>query len=135
MNELFNQNIFSDNLSNNDINVLLPKNIPYFDPNIVDTISHINSVMLITGFYHITKKAIDPAILSESYDINEDFEWFTSGQVDVSGYRSKYIAIWKKQIVGSGDTALEVERLAKAYHGESCRPSIIYIPENEDSIL
>lgn len=73
--------------------------------------------------------------IKEHYDPEEDFEWFTSGKVDTKSFRGKYIAIWKKQIVGSGDTALEVERLAKAYYGEDCRPAIVYVPVEEDSIL
>jgi hypothetical protein len=69
------------------------------------------------------------------YDIKEDFDWFTSGQVETDSYKGKYIAIWRKQIVGDGATALEAERIARAHYGKDCRPAVVYVPENNDSIL
>jgi len=80
-------------------------------------------------------QTIDDSNNIEYYDPIEDFKWYTSGNVDTSSFKGKYVAIWKKQIVGSGDTAMEVERLAKAYCGSTCKPAIIYIPEDETSIL
>ncbi len=80
-------------------------------------------------------QAIDKINVNELYDPKEDYNWFISGEVDVSSYRGKYIAIWKKQIVANGDTAIEVERLAKFYHGENSKPAIVYVPKKEDTIL
>ncbi len=90
-----------------------------------------------TSILELLSKAqtLDDNNISEQYDPIEDFKWYTSGNVDTSSFKGKYIAIWKKQIVGSGNTAIEVERLAKAYCGSQCKPAIIYIPEDETSIL
>jgi len=92
---------------------------------------------MINGLSEILSNAqtIDGINLDEQYDSAEDFKWFTSGKVDTRSFKGKYIAIWKKQIVGSGKTAIEVERLAKAYYGSKCKPAIVYIPEDENSIL
>ncbi len=68
------------------------------------------------------------------YDPAQDFKWFASGEVDTSSYKGQYIAIWMKRIVGSGATAVEAERVAKA-HYEDSRPAVVYIPEDEDAIL
>ena len=80
-------------------------------------------------------QTIDDSYVNEQHDPIEDFKWFTSGKVDTRSFKGKYIAIWKKQIVGSGNTAIEVERLAKSNCGPQCKPAIIYIPEDETSIL
>lgn len=89
------------------------------------------------GLLEILSKAqtVENIDFDEQYDPVEDFKWFTSGDVDTRSFKGQYIAIWKKQIVGSGKTALEVERLAKAYYGSKCKPAIVYIPEDENSIL
>lgn len=73
--------------------------------------------------------------LQEYYDPIEDFNWFTSGKIEIESFRGQYIAIWKKQIVGNGRTALEAELLAKARFGNDCRPAVVYIPEDENTIL
>jgi hypothetical protein len=68
----------------------------------------------------------------EQYDIKEDFDWFSSGQVNTDVYKGQYIAIWKKRIVGNGNTPLETERIAKFHCGENCRPAIVYIQKDDE---
>jgi hypothetical protein len=89
------------------------------------------------SLFELLSKAqeVDTIDLNELHDPREDYNWFVSGQVDVSSYRGKYIAIWKKQIVANGDTAVEVERVARYYHGENCKPAIVFVPNKEDVIL
>jgi hypothetical protein len=67
------------------------------------------------------------------YDPREDFNWYASGQVETTSFKGQHIAIWKKQIVGSGDTRLEAERIAKYYCGDDCRPVVVYILNDEES--
>jgi len=78
---------------------------------------------------------IEAINLNDQYDPSEDYKWFTSGQLDTSSFKGQYIAIWKKQVIGTGSTAEEVERLAKGLFSEDCKPAIIYIPKDEEAIL
>ena len=64
--------------------------------------------------------------------VNEDYEWFIS-ELDTSSFKGKYIAIWNRMVVGVGENAVEVERLAKHYHGSDCSPLITYIPTDEQN--
>jgi Family of unknown function (DUF5678) len=106
-------------------------NIPNLcDSQLLQTVNSINSALIVLGF--VTESRI-PVITN--YDIEEDFEWYCSGQLNTNSFKGKYIAIWRKQIVGSGETATETERLAKAYFGENCRPAIVYVPEDDSAIL
>jgi hypothetical protein len=101
----------------------------------VQTYGNISSALILLGLASQTK-ALPPLESSvEPYDISEDFKWFTSGELDTSSFKGRYIAIWKKQVVASGNDALEVENIAKAYYGEGCRPAIVYISEDDNSIL
>ena len=103
-----------------------------FDPQILQAIDHAASVVMVLGM--LAQEIKTPPVIT-TYDTKEDFDWYTSGQVDTKSFIGKYIAIWRKQIVGQAETALEVERIAKAYYGPDCRPAIIYVPKNEDAIL
>ncbi len=104
---------------------VIDKNIMDYQKSMLDLITNLHRVQILVQMNN----------LQEEYDPEEDFKWFTSGEVDTISFKGKYIAIWKKQIVGSGESAVEVERLAKAYCGENCTPAIVYIPEKEDAIL
>ena len=104
-----------------------------FDSNILQTLHYVDSSLMMLGMLAETKILLP--VISEQHDIDEDFNWFASGQVEIESYRGKYIAIWRKQIVGSGDTAVEAERIARAYFGKDCRPAIVYVPEDDDAML
>ena len=91
-----------------------------------------DSAIMVLGI--LAQEAKMPPVIT-TYDTKEDFDWYVSGQVNTDSFRGKYIAIWRKQIIGEGETATEVERIAKAYYGDECRPAIIYIPEDSDAIL
>lgn len=86
-------------------------------------------------FAHDLLSRAQALAVPDLYDPVEDFEWFNSGKLDVSSFRGKYIAIWKKEVVASGNDATEVENITKALKGEECRPAIVFIPENEAAIL
>lgn len=101
------------------------------DPNVIRAINMAEPALFVLGM--LSHDLETPIFID--YDIKEDYEWFTSGQVEIDSYKGKYIAIWRKQIVGDGETAVEAERIARAHYGNECRPAIVYISENEDSIL
>jgi hypothetical protein len=92
---------------------------------------HIDSSLAALGLLSTVRTIFN----EQQHDINEDFRWFTSGEVDTHDYKGQFIAISRKQIVGYGESPLEAELMAKAIFGENCRPATAYIPENEDVIL
>lgn len=110
------------------------------EPNLVETII-VRANLLDSGLImlqhlsnHRSKEILELNNIMEQqeYDIQEDFDWFTSGQVETDSFKGQHIAIWKKQIIGSGETPLEAERIAKAYYGNDCRPAVVYIPKDEE---
>lgn len=111
--------------SNNTSQIMLDKNIEDYQAMELDLIARLHLAQIIAQINEV----------QEEYNPAEDFKWFTSGEVDTSSFKGQYIAIWKKQIVGHAESAVEVERLAKAYCGENCTPAIVYIPEKEDVIF
>lgn len=72
-----------------------------------------------------------------NYNVRKDFEWYTSGEAntEIEKYKGQYIAIWNKTIVANASSATEVKKIAKTICGEDIRPAIVYVPEDEDSIL
>ena len=103
----------------------------FFYANSVETTNYVAASLVALGM-SVFSRAVSPAILSKPYDTREDFDWFTSGRVETNSFKGQHIAIWKKQIAGSGETPLEAERIAKAYHGYDCRPAIVYIPKDDE---
>lgn len=103
----------------------------FFYANSVETTNYVAASLVVLGML-VPSRAVSSAILYKPYDTREDFDWFTSGQVETHSFKGQHIAIWKKQIVGSGETPLEAERIAKAYHGYDCRPAIVYIPKDDE---
>jgi len=67
------------------------------------------------------------------YNPKEDFEWFTSAQIDTTNFEGQYVAIWKKRIAGNGATPLEAERVAKFHYGEQSRPTIVFVSPDDVS--
>ena len=104
----------------------------FFDANIVETTNYVGMSLVALGIL-LRSRSVPSSVLFKPYDTKEDFDWFTSGQVETESFKGLYIAIWKKQIVGSGETPLEAERIAKAYHGDDCRPAVVYI-SNDDEV-
>jgi Family of unknown function (DUF5678) len=106
-----------------------------FDFNLVETANqvkdHTDSGLILLGFLAQTKKLVS-VMNCQPYDTKEDFDCFTSGQLETDSFKGQHIAIWKKQVVGSGETPLEAERIAKAYYGDDCRPAVVYIPKDEE---
>jgi hypothetical protein len=105
---------------------------PIIELSMVQTSGNMDSALALLGLA-IQSRTLLP--LAQSYDIEDDFKWFTSGELDTSSFKGKYIAIWKKQVVASGDDATEVENIAKWYCGKESRPAVVYIPEDENAIL
>ena len=102
------------------------------EPSVTQAVGSINSALILL---HLASKTVTTLPPMEQYDIREDFKWFTSGELDTSSFKGKYIAIWKRQVVASGDDATEVENVAKGYCGQDSRPAIVFIPETEEAIL
>jgi hypothetical protein len=96
------------------------------------TVGGIESALVLLGFATQTKTVLPPAMENDSKD---DFEWFASGELDSSAFRGKYIAIWRREVVGSGDSAIEAERLARANRGQDCKPLTVFVPQEEETIL
>lgn len=108
----------------------------------INELNNINIVNTI-GIYHGSRiakqvfidninKMFESALIEQDNIINEDYDWFVSGELNTDSYKGQHIAIWKKQIVGSGETPLEAERIAKAYYGRDCKPAVVYIPKDEE---
>jgi Family of unknown function (DUF5678) len=92
-------------------------------PMISQIVDYADSVVMLLSI--AAQQSRMPPVIT-AYSIKEDFDWFTSGHLDTDSFKGQYIAIWKKQIVGTGKTPLEAETLAKAYYGDDCRPTVIY---------
>jgi hypothetical protein len=92
---------------------------------------HIDSSLAALGLLRTVKTIFN----ERQGDIEEDFRWFTSGELDTRDYKGQFIAVWRKQIVGYGESPSEAELMARANFGQNCRPATVYIPENEDVIL
>lgn len=88
--------------------------------NTLEFLNNLFSTIII--FYEAPKKPED------------DFNWFISEDLDLNGYRGKYVAVYGKQIIGWGETSVEAYNMAKGFNRQS-EPSITYIPESEDVIL
>jgi len=99
----------------------MPYEIEYFTSNILGFLNDLNQRIVI--FYAPPKK-----------ELEDNFDWFVSSEIDLSDFRGKYIAVYGKQIISSGTTAIEAYNKAKALNPES-EPALTYIPESEDEIL
>jgi hypothetical protein len=66
--------------------------------------------------------------------VDEDFLWFAEHSEDFERYRGKHVAIWKRRVIGYGESAKEAYEMAKrAYHDSE--PTLTYIPIEEELIL
>jgi hypothetical protein len=70
--------------------------------------------------------------MKESGD--EDFIWFVRSPKELEEYKGKHVAIWKRKVVGFGDSAKEAYDKAKKEYPDS-NPTLAFIPEEEDLIL
>jgi hypothetical protein len=77
-------------------------------------------------------KILESELIGQNYSINDDYNWYASGELDTESFKGQHIAIWRKQVVGKGETPVEAERIAKAYYGNHCRPAVVYIPKDEE---
>ncbi|MGI0080027.1 MAG: hypothetical protein ACRECH_10425 [Nitrososphaerales archaeon] len=68
-------------------------------------------------------------IVGPQYDPKEDLKWFASGQLEIQSFIRQYVAIWRKQVIGSGATRTEAENLAKFYEPNST-PTIVLVPKD-----
>lgn len=66
--------------------------------------------------------------------LDEDFIWYVKSPKELEGYKGKHVAIWKRKIIGFGDSAKEAyDRAKKEYPGSN--PTLTFIPEEEELIL
>ena len=63
--------------------------------------------------------------------VDEDFIWFVGSPEELEEYKGKRVAIWKKKVIGSGDSAKEAYDKAK----KESNPTLAFIPEGEELIL
>lgn len=66
--------------------------------------------------------------------VDEDFLWFAEHPEDFERYRGKHVAIWKRRVIGHGESAKEAYEMAKSAYPES-EPTLTYIPIEEEIIL
>lgn len=57
----------------------------------------------------------------------EDAEWLATIPDELGKYQGKYIAVWKKNIIGVGKDSVEAAKDAKKKYPE-VEPLIMYVP-------
>jgi len=72
--------------------------------------------------------------MARSLVVDEDFLWYVGHPKAFEVYRGKHVAIWKKRVVGYGDSAKEAYEKAKKKRPKS-RPTLAFIPREEELIL
>ena len=63
--------------------------------------------------------------------VDEDFIWFVGSPEELEEYKGKRVAIWKKKVIGSGDSAKEAYDKAK----KESNPTLAFIPEEEEELI
>jgi hypothetical protein len=66
--------------------------------------------------------------------VDEDFIWFVGSPKELEEYKGKHVAIWKREVIGFGDSAKEAYDKAKRKYPVS-NPTLTFIPEEEELIL
>lgn len=66
--------------------------------------------------------------------IDEDFVWYVENPEVLEGYRGRHVAIWRKRVVGYGDSAKEAYEMAKKKYPGS-KVTLAFIPREEELIL
>ena len=66
--------------------------------------------------------------------VDEDFLWYAEHPEAFEDYRGRHVAIWKKRVVGYGDSAREAYEMAKKKFPDS-RVTLAFIPKEEELIL
>ena len=72
--------------------------------------------------------------MSDAISVDEDFMWYVEHPEAFEDYRGKHVAIWKKIIVGYGNSAKEAYEMAKKKCPES-KVTLAFIPREEELIL
>ena len=63
--------------------------------------------------------------------MDEDFIWFVRSPKELEEYKGKRVAIWKKKVIGFGDSAKEAYNKAK----KESNPTLAFIPEEEEELI
>lgn len=66
--------------------------------------------------------------------VDEDFLWFVEHPEAFEKYRGKHVAIWKKGVIGHGESAKQAYEMAKKRYPKS-EPTLTFIPTEEELIL
>ncbi len=66
--------------------------------------------------------------------IDEDFVWYVENPEVFEGYRRRHVAIWRKRVVGYGDSAKEAYEMAKKKYPDS-KVTLAFIPREEELII
>lgn len=66
--------------------------------------------------------------------LDEDLVWYAEQPEAFQKYKGKHVAIWKRSIIGYGNTAKRAYEMAKKGHPDS-EPTLAFIPEKEELIL
>lgn len=66
--------------------------------------------------------------------VDEDFVWYAENPEAFEDYRGRHVAIWRKRVVGYGDSAKEAYEMAKKKYPDS-KVTLAFIPREEELIL
>jgi len=73
-------------------------------------------------------------LMSMKAVLDEDLVWYIEHPEAFEKYRGKHVAIWKRSVIGHGNTAKKAYEMAKKGHPES-EPTLAFIPKEEELIL
>lgn len=66
--------------------------------------------------------------------LDEDLVWYANHAEAFRKYRGKHVAIWKRSVIGYGNTAKRAYEMAKKGYPDS-EPTLAFIPKAEELIL
>ena len=63
--------------------------------------------------------------------VDEDSIWFVGSPEEFEEYKGKHVAVWKKKVIGFGDSAKEAYDKAK----KESNPTLAFIPGEEEELI
>jgi len=61
--------------------------------------------------------------------VDEDFIWFVGSPKELEEYKGKHVAIWKRKVIGFGDSAKDNKAKKES------NPTLAFIPEEEEELI
>lgn len=72
--------------------------------------------------------------MDNTRDVDEDFLWYAEHPEAFEDYKGRHVAIWKKKVVGYGNSAKQAYEMARKKYPKS-KVTLAFIPEEEELIL